>query len=372
VLLDAETEKGLSAWSHLKQVGRDQAPYLPLQGAGSAQLDVASWKAAKGDSRAELRLAAVPTTDWRSYDRLTLDVLNDGPVPTLLRIEVKTPSNEARRHFALPAGRWVRIVLPTAELDPELADLSRVRDVQIAVWRQAEPLTVYLDNMRLLTPGEAVPAPAEPFLAEVARRLKAEAARTERAFAETRPGLEGERAARIAGWCAASALEELKTVGGLLESPDMPLEVLAVLGERIDRATRNLSRIPSIVALAKACERAGTQHDEDVLVGVATSMTKLLPREMPVELVPATKVELAAARNETESFQVAVLPLRRDLKQVAVQCGDLRSDNGGVLSRERIDCDVMGYVETRESPGFMETGSFWMSAGVKKFLVPLS
>ena len=29
-------------------------------------------------------------------------------------------------------------------------------------------------------------------------------------------------------------------------------------------------------------------------------------------------------------------------------------------------------VETSESPGFMETGSFWMRAGRNQFLTPLS
>jgi hypothetical protein len=199
-------------------------------------------------------------------------------------------------------------------------------------------------------PGETAPGPNAEFLAEAIRRLAAERDGVERAHAERRMTMTAPHAARIAEWCESDALTELSDIRRLLHVPDTSVDQLMGAGGRIDRAARNLSRIPSIVGLAEACQRAGTEREEDVLVGASTSMTRLMPREMPVELVPATEVELAAARNETESFQVAVLPLRRDLKQVTVQCQDLCSDNGGVLARERIDCDTMGYVETREQP----------------------
>jgi len=45
-------------------------------------------------------------------------------------------------------------------------------------------------------------------------------------------------------------------------------------------------------------------------VGFATSMEKVLPRAAPLSLAVQDKIELSLARNEKESFQVVVAPLR--------------------------------------------------------------
>ena len=238
VLLDAETDQDVKAWSGLERVTGDRVPYLPLRGAGSARLQVAAPRSATGGRRVEVRHASLPVTDWRSYDRLVLDVLNDGPVPTLMRIEVNTASNEAQRHFALPAGRWVRIVLPTAQLDPELADLSRVRDIQIAVYRQSQPLMCIWTTCCCCRPAKPCRRRRRHSLPKLVRRLKAEVDRTEQAFAETRAAFTTRQAASIADWTGSSALEELKDIRRLLDAPDASLDVLASLGDRIDRAGR--------------------------------------------------------------------------------------------------------------------------------------
>jgi len=350
VLLDAETDQELSTWSGLERVSGDRVPYLPLRGAGTARLQVADLKSAAGNRRVEIRHSNVPVKDWRPYDRLVLDVLNDGPVSTLMRIEVNTAANEAQPHFALPAGRWVRIEIPTTQIDPQHADLSRVRDIQIAVYRQSQPLMVYLDNLLLLSPGETMPDPSPPFLSEAVRRLKVEVDQAEQAYNKRCAAFTSRRAARIAEWSGSAAAESLRDIRRLLNAPDTSAEVLAALGDRIDRARLTLARVPSIVAFDQACERAGTRRDKEVLVGLASSMVKLMPRDLPLELAPAKAIKLSAARNETESVQLAVLPLRRGLSQVALQVGDLRSDAGQVLPRAQIDCDVMGYVETKEQP----------------------
>ncbi len=52
-----------------------------------------------------------------------------------------------------------------------------------------------------------------------------------------------------------------------------------------------------------------------MLAGFATSMEKILPRHMSFELTVAKKIEVSLARNEKESFQVAVFPVGDGLKQ---------------------------------------------------------
>jgi hypothetical protein len=372
ILLDAEKEGDMAAWSGLERMVGDLASYLPIQGTGSARLEVPVLGDYKAGRRKEVHHSSIPLKDWRPYDRLVLDVLNDGPVATLMRIEVNTEADCAQRHFALPAGRWVRIVFPTAELDPEQADLSRVRDIQIAIYGQSQPLKVYLDNLMLLSPGEIVPAPAATFRSEVVRRLKVELDQAERAHDNRCAAFTTRRAASIAEWSGSSALEVFRDIRRLLNGPDISVEVLAALGERIDRAGLTLARVPSIVAFDQACERDGTRRDEEVLVGLASSMVKLIPRELPLELAPANAIKLSAARNETESVQLAVLPLRRALSRVALQVGDLRSDNGQVLPRAQIDCDVMGYVETKEQPPEKLSYVGWWPDPILNFVGPVS
>ncbi len=371
VLLDGETDADMSAWSGMKRVSRQQAAYLPVRGAGSMRLDVPAPQTSKSDRRREVRRAIVPVTDWRPYDRLTLDVFNDSPVSTLMRIEVKTGSNEAQRHFALPAGRWVRIVLPTTQLDPELADIAQVREVQIAVNRQSQPLVVYLDNMLLLKPDETMPPPEASFLYEAVRRLKAEVDAADQAHTKRCAAFTSRRAARIADWSGASALKSLRDIRRLLDAPDTSVDVLASLGERMDRAGLTLARIPSIVDFEQACKQAGTLHDKEVLVGMASPMVKLMPRQMPLELEPAKMIQLSAARGETESVQIAMLPLRRALSRVTLRVEQMRSDNGQVLPQSQIDCDVMGYIETKEQPP--ETISYvgWWPDPILDFLGPV-
>ena len=62
----------------------------------------------------------------------------------------------------------------------------------------------------------------------------------------------------------------------------------------------------SLERFRKACGDLGLPSDK-ILVGFASSMEKILPRAMPFEVRPARAVELSLARNEKESFQVAVM-----------------------------------------------------------------
>ena len=371
VLLDAETDQDLAAWSGLERVSGDRAPYLPMRGTGSARLQVADLKSAAGNRRVEIRHSKAPVTDWRPYERLVVDVFNDGPVSTLMRIEVNTAANEAQHHFALPAGRWVRIAIPTTQIDPQHADLSRVRDIQVAVYRQSQSLEVYFDNLLLLSPGETLPDPSPPFLSEAVRRLKLEVDQAERARDNRCTAFTTRRAASIVKWSGSSAQETFQDIRRLLNAPDISVDTVSALGERIDRASLALARVPSIVAFDQTCERAGTRRDEEVLVGMASSMVKLMPRELPLELAPAKAIKLSAARNETESVQLAVLPLRRALSQVALQVEDLCSDNGQVLPRAQIDCNVIGYVQTREQPSERLSYVGWWPDPILNFTGPV-
>jgi hypothetical protein len=53
VLLDAETDRDVAAWSRLDRVTSDRAPYLPMRGAVSARLQVSALQSATGGRSGE-------------------------------------------------------------------------------------------------------------------------------------------------------------------------------------------------------------------------------------------------------------------------------------------------------------------------------
>lgn len=120
----------------------------------------------------------------------------------------------------------------------------------------------------------------------------------------------------------------------------------------------------------RACADAG-QPAQEVLVGLASSMEKILPREAPFELQPAREIEVSLARNEKESFQIAVLPVERALKQVAVSVSDLKSAAGAVFSHNQVQCDLVGYVETKARPPYGTSHIGWWPDPILNFLGPV-
>jgi hypothetical protein len=106
----------------------------------------------------------------------------------------------------------------------------------------------------------------------------------------------------------------------------------------------------------------------NVVVGFATSMDKILPRVGAGPLQVKSRVELKLARNEKESFQVIVLPCRKDIKQVRVRVSDLRSQDGVGFAAENIDAVPVGYVETRAVPPYGSSHVGWWPDPILDFM----
>jgi hypothetical protein len=129
-------------------------------------------------------------------------------------------------------------------------------------------------------------------------------------------------------------------------------------------------RQSAVVRFQQACADAG-QPAKEFLVGLASSMEKILPREASFELQPAREIEVSLARNEKESFQIAVLPVAAGLKQVAVAVSDLKSAAGAVFSRNQVQCEVVGYVQTKARPPYGTSHIGWWPDPILNFLGPV-
>ncbi|HUT90450.1 MAG TPA: glycoside hydrolase domain-containing protein [Thermoguttaceae bacterium] len=130
------------------------------------------------------------------------------------------------------------------------------------------------------------------------------------------------------------------------------------------------ARASSVARFQRAVDALGLESSP-ILVGFATSMEKILPRDVPFELAVAKDVDVHVARNEKESFQVAVMPRKEALKKVSVTVGDLASDSGGVFPADNVDCDVVGYVETKRRPPYKVSHVGWWPDPILDFLGPV-
>jgi hypothetical protein len=122
--------------------------------------------------------------------------------------------------------------------------------------------------------------------------------------------------------------------------------------------SKPVDRAASVARFQKQCSDAGLPTDA-ILVGLATSMEKILPREAAFELTVARKIEVSLARNEKESTQIVVLPTAGALRKVTVKVGDLKAASGAVFPHENIDCDVVGYVQTKGRPPYGTSQVGW-------------
>lgn len=115
-------------------------------------------------------------------------------------------------------------------------------------------------------------------------------------------------------------------------------------------AARTARRRKSAAAFVAKCRAAG-QTGEPAWIGVADSMTKVMPRDA-FAAEPAKALELRLARGETEALQVVVAPKRGDLANVGVRVSKLvarRAKSGGTAAIDSASfaCSPVGYVEAK-------------------------
>ncbi len=107
---------------------------------------------------------------------------------------------------------------------------------------------------------------------------------------------------------------------------------------------------------------------DDVVVGVATSMEKVLPRAGAPEVQPAREVTVSLARNEKESFQILVLSRTQPLSGVHIHVSDLRGDGGGSFAATNIAAVPVGYVQTQAVPPYGSSQVGWWPDPILDFL----
>ena len=321
--------------------------------------------------------AKPPVTDWRPFDRLVVDITNPDEGQPFLACFISdstVPFREGLSYrFELTEQGFSRFVIPLSSF-PETLDRADIAIIHFFTQRPENDVRLYLDNIALLAKDEQLPEPPPQFARQIAElgiaALDAAGREVDQARSEllalptpvaSRRWLEG----RIEALRA-----QLQTIRERMLSPGVNLAELADLRDEAISVPAYTERLESVVRLREACAEAGLPHDR-ALVGFATSMEKVLPRDMPFELTVSRDVSVSLARNEKESFQVAVLPLDEPLERVRVRVSDLRGDDGAVFPSSGVDCDVVGYVETKSRPPYDVPYVGWWPDPILDFLGPV-
>lgn len=377
VLLGFEQDAELAAmkWASQGQSRLERSPRFATVGDYSLLFTSPTW--AKGMPEWPAFEARPSVTNWTGFDRLVVDITNPHPERhhfALFVSDRKVPIRKGLSFtFVLPAQGYRRFVVPLSRF-PKEVNRSDIGIMHFFTERPKTGLGLHLDNVVLLRPGETLPEPDGKFVRDLAS-LTGEAIRTSgeiisksrqaaEPFAST-PVLRASIQAQFAAF--ETRLDAVRTE---LAAPGLILQRLDAISAELASLPGKVERTLAVVQFQKACSQAGQLADR-MLVGYATSMEKILPRGMPFSIQPARDVEISLARNEKESFQLLVLPVSGELRRVSVTASDLVSANGAVFKRENVQCEVVGYVETKQKPPYGTSHIGWWPDPILNFLGPV-
>lgn len=260
-------------------------------GTGNIVADAANWR-----------------KDWSGYDRLSIDMVNEGGGGDFLFCSILSPEtkkeNSARYMTATPDYRFKRWIVPLKEFKGRVS-ITNVTSVRFSTrWGRRQKL--HLSNLRLLKKGEPSGGGT---------------------FSEAPPDRQDLR----------------------------ELVARAVAAGDVERAKRHAE---SLERFSADCAAAGTSS-AGVLFGSASPMTRVMPRDA-FNAEPATNLFVRLARNETEALQFLVAPVGEDLKDVRISVSELvrevlRPDGGksaAAFDATNIAAKVVGYCDMKVAPDY--------------------
>ncbi len=354
----------------------DAAARLPYRERRGTTLDIADRYATDGRHSLRFRTPVwsnglpewpsfefrVPQGDWRAFDRLAMDVVNHGTSAARIEMFVsdsKVPFREGLyHHFTVPSRAWRRIEVPLAKL-PSTVNRGDISILHIFVTRPDAEWDLYLDRIALLRPCETSSPPSAEFVREIAPLYGG-------AIEDLSAKLDRLRDVRETPWFAALR-EELDRFRTETSSPEAPTRDVSAWLDRREALSLAIARAEELAMLTR--NEPADAAANGLVLAVASAMQKILPRAGRMGIEPAGPIEVHAARGETESAQVIVTTLGREpLRGVEVSVGDLKTEGGVLFEPGHVQCDVVGYVRTRERPPYGTTHIGWWPDPILNFL----
>ena len=274
-----------------------------FSGEGERVIECKDYYTENGDAWPGIWRVAPAVTDWRPFDRIAVEVVNETEGETRfcwgLRMSDFTCGGEQR----IGAYSHRLLVMPLS-LPEGKAWPSAVSNLYFCV-AYPHAGAFKIRNACLLRPNEPVPEIDEGQSVETLKKaILRKLDRSDRRFEDVRADTFGLR-----------------------------------------------EHFEAYLAFRDACSRAGQKGG--MLIGKATSMEKIMPRgKVERSLEPADALSVRLAKGEYESVQVLVAPRSGKLKNVKVRVEGLRRNDGCEFIASNVLSAVVGYVRVSEQAAY--------------------
>ena len=293
--------------------------------------------------------------DWTEYDRLLIDITNPNPETQRLSLFIsdsKIPFRQALGDgFNIEGNGCTRCVVDLAKF-PNTVNRKDISIIHLFTQRPEADMDLFIGDMMLLKKGEKLPEAPASFVKKLttlsAPSLIAAKEAAEKVIKDLdklcdKPELRDKLAD-----AKRTIHRRLGNCERKLAKEDLTMAEYNELRETLAEMPETFNRLPSILKFQRDSIIAGFDNPQ-MLVGTASSMVKILPKDMPFDVQVVKTVELSLARNEWESVQIAVMPRgNNELKNVVIEVSALKDENGNKL--EKVDTDTVGYVKTVKRP----------------------
>ncbi len=366
-LFDFESKEDLARWS-----GFDAKAFsseYATNGKHCAILATPEWKPGMNEWPI-WETTSLPVSDWSGFDRLVIDFTNPSDTAAMVRGRAADEPTSKKASYQWPA--WSQTVQPRSHLRAVIPldtflgsaiDRHSVTRFLFYTARATPDYRVHVDNVTLLAPGEDPSAlPLEYVQQIVELRLKSKSFPAARkALSLARQRVDKTDQASIRAWGDASLKALAASLDALVSESNksqIRIDEIEAIGDAGDQITRRAGRVATLIEMRTAF--ASFSPVPQYTVGWATSMDKVLPRDMPLPMVQAAPLrELSVARNESEGVQVVVVPFDTQLEKVGIEVGTLTSEAGEVLPAQAVDVRVVGYIKTKRPAYDVDYVGWW-------------
>jgi hypothetical protein len=357
VLFDFESEGDFEPWvvRTPNQDTWERSSMFPSNGVSSARFETPKWEEGmQGWPAVEVK---PPVTDWSGYERLVFDAVN--PTDAIVSVSMFITDSDTnfrsgfRAGFTLAPRSYKRVEIDLSKC-PSQVNLDDIALMHFYMSRPTHDYVWHIDNMVLLEKGDTPPEPPASFVQQIAKlildnetiqsALKQVQKVREDATQKSMPE-------EVAQWIQreTNAIEQQwKDSHQRVAQGALPLQETIRLRDWFMALGRTAERLASLADLRSLW--ANTGNHLPYVVAVASSMEKVLPRDMPVSARIQPEIALELARNEHESAQIVVIPFETDLSEVTVTVSTLKGSGERTFSSDAVDVEVVGYVETKQTP----------------------
>lgn len=353
LLFDFEEAKDVEPWRQRLARGSEWVKQSgDFASSGKHSLELFSPKGGHGEMFHAI--VATPVTDWRGYGYLSMDIRNPADTDTTIAVSLGTGLNNYdspsvwsgyKYVITVPAKSAATYAFDLAEADPFIA---RDKIDTIFVYNEYVPadISLHLDNVRLVRDEDALASssPLRKESAQVGQLLR------DRAVKDTR---------EILGRCEPSPqVDELEE---RLQAMSGETGRGFLLYPQFHEQLNDLRTAAGRESMMQQWRKNTPFGNDRLLIAHAPATEKIMPAKEPSRLDFSGAIRVSAARNEKESFQIAVTPKDdRAVEKISVEAGDLQSASGEVFRKENLAIGVMGYVRTRKLPAYeVEYGKTW-------------